>query len=127
MSTHSPNPKNNRPHHEGRRLRPVSRDRSCQITKAENRGTKKPWEKLGSFHHCPARWVSVGMYSQSNSPAIMAVCHNEGGAGSAAGARAVGGSDCSTWLTETDFIPNEDSSQHKEPRGSPRSQAPTAG
>src|SRR4029077_15209162 len=58
MRTHSPDAKNHRPHHEGCRLRRLSRERSCQTTKAEKRGTKKPWEKLGSFHHCLTRWRS---------------------------------------------------------------------
>src|SRR6266852_5393345 len=30
----------------------ASRERSCHTTKAEKAGTKKPWEKLGSDHHC---------------------------------------------------------------------------
>jgi hypothetical protein len=75
--------------------------RSCQITNAENRGTKKPWEKLGSLHHCPTRWAIVGMYSQSSSATMMAAFHHEGRARSVAGVPTIGRSDCSTWLTRS--------------------------
>src|ERR1022692_624721 len=99
MSTHIPDARKNKPHHEGCGFRRVSWDRSRQITNAEKKGTKKPWEKSGSFHHCATRWVSTGTYNQSNSPARTAICHSGGSSGPVAGARAVGGSDCSTWLT----------------------------
>jgi hypothetical protein len=42
MRTDNPNPKGNKPAHEGRTLKRANLDRSCQITKAENNGTKKP-------------------------------------------------------------------------------------
>src|SRR5271169_2780056 len=103
MSRHMPKPTNNNPHHEGRGLRALSRDRSCQTTKAEKRGTKKPWEKFGSLH-CPTRWTSVGKYSQSKSPAITAICHHGGDPGLGRSARAVGGADCSTWLRGTGSV-----------------------
>src|SRR5580700_10010120 len=61
MSRQSPATRKNKPDQEGRGLRLVNRDRSCQITKAEKRGTKKPWEKSGSFHHCLTRCVRIGV------------------------------------------------------------------
>src|SRR5208283_979488 len=112
-STPIPKPRISSPDHEGRGCSRARRERSCQTTKAENGGTKKPWEKLGSCHHCPTRWRSTGMYSQSNSPASRAVCHTGGqDGGSAASVRAGGCSACNTWLTETLYFPG-DSLQHK--------------
>src|SRR5260370_12776546 len=101
-STHSPTPRNSRPHQEGFRVRVVSRERSCQITKAENRGTKKPWEKLGSFHHCPTRWARIGEYSQSNSAPITTACHGAR-AGLSVGAGVVLFSVCGSRLTNANL------------------------
>src|SRR6266567_3529086 len=53
-----------RPQVEGFLGTAANRKRSCHITKAENTGTKKPWEKLGSAHHCCARRPRIGAYSQ---------------------------------------------------------------
>src|SRR4029077_17755240 len=82
-------------------------------------------EKLGSFHHCATRWLSVGIYSQSNNPAMTAVFHHEGAAGLAAGAvaRALSLSDCSTWLTGNRFYYPGDSLQHKRSEGDLQSKA----
>jgi len=92
----------------------VSRDRSCHRTKAENSGTKKPWEKLGSFHHCATRWASVGPYIQNSKPARTAVCQKMIRPRFAARARMVDNSGWSTWLTRTDsIIKRENGFQHK--------------
>src|SRR5579864_5993327 len=45
--------------HDGLTLICDSRSRSCQTTKHEKRGTKKPWEKFGSFHHWLSRRAKV--------------------------------------------------------------------
>src|SRR5580658_1125117 len=109
MSRHIPNPKKTKPHHEGCGFRLANRDRSCQITKAEKKGTRKPWEKSESgSDHCATRRTSTGMYSQSNNPAIAAICHHGDSAGddarSAAGIRASGGTVRKTSLNGTDSI-----------------------
>src|SRR5580658_6533892 len=57
--THRPKARIGRPVQEGRRVSFASSPRSCQTTKAENRGTKNPWEKLGSCDHCKTRCARV--------------------------------------------------------------------
>ena len=54
-----PNARMRAPHQEGRSGMRDSRVRSCQMTKPAKRGTKKPWEKLGSCHHWLTKWVRV--------------------------------------------------------------------
>src|SRR5580700_3211263 len=44
-----------RPDQEGLRGSAANRARSSQSRSNENAGTKKPWMKLGSCHHCTAR------------------------------------------------------------------------
>src|SRR5947208_15200219 len=46
-----------KPHEEGAGLIASSRFRFCHTTYKEKAGTKKPWEKFGSVHHCLQRRV----------------------------------------------------------------------
>src|SRR3970040_1327164 len=57
--------KTGRPNHEGWAGARASRFRSLQITKIENAGTKKPWEKFGSFHHCSTSRRKMSWYNQA--------------------------------------------------------------
>src|SRR5713226_5505201 len=44
------------PNQDGAMGRPAKRLRVRQSTYAENKGTKNPWEKSGSCHHCAKRF-----------------------------------------------------------------------
>src|SRR5947209_18182492 len=48
------------PLHEGFCGMAARRERSCQMTYAAKRGTKKPCEKLGSPHHCATNLPKMG-------------------------------------------------------------------
>src|ERR1700687_6430482 len=57
---HRANARIGRPDQDARKGSRRRRSRSCQTTKAENKGTKNPCEKLGSCHHWPIRrkeWI----------------------------------------------------------------------
>src|SRR5712691_11522122 len=60
-------PRMRSPHHDGFKGIATSLDRLCQTTKIENRGTKKPCEKFGSCHHCPAKCPTIAKYNQPTS------------------------------------------------------------
>src|SRR2546425_10598266 len=64
------------PHKDGIRGRLASRDRSCQSTNKAKAGTKKPWEKLGSFHHCPTKRPRIEAYSQPTKPRSTTAFHH---------------------------------------------------
>jgi hypothetical protein len=50
--TLSPIKRITRPQNEGAEETFANFDRFCQSTKREKMGTKNPWEKFGSPHHC---------------------------------------------------------------------------
>src|SRR5205807_9940285 len=60
-------PRMRSPHQEGFKRIATSFERFCQSTNREKRGTKKPWEKFGSRHHCPAKCSTIEKYSQPTS------------------------------------------------------------
>src|ERR1700722_2127765 len=74
----SANASTSKPDHEGRWGIRRRRPRSCQTTKPENTGTKNPWEKFGSCHHCPTRRERVGAYSHTRRPASTAIKRRTG-------------------------------------------------
>src|ERR1700722_7993483 len=107
MRTHKAKAKTNIPDHAGFTTMRRKRSRSCQAMKMENSGTKKPWEKLGSCHHWPTRWVRVGAYSQRESMARTANCHQGSPAARAGAGRTVSELVCANGLTETLHCPGE--------------------
>lgn len=79
ISAQIPSTSTGRPSHDGSDGIRASRPRCRQSRNAENKGTKNPWEKLGSRHHCETKWSSVGPKSHTTIAVIMPSCRTSVG------------------------------------------------